>query len=159
MEIGMATIYAFGSAPERAKEGYFLKGTVDGTDEHVLATYAGQDVCLVRGAAIFGCDGQWEFGVMFRDEPQYAVGDWGHIFEGETSEHPCRIVLDVTSEKLISLQVLNDRSRSETYRMPTRVEFDDVSDSILNANPEVFSAPADFGLLFTNELPAWIVQQ
>ncbi len=155
----MATIYAGGAAPELAKEGYFLKGTVDGTDEHVLATYAGQDVCLVRGAAIFGCDGQWEFGAMFRNQPQYIVGDWGHIFDGETSDRPCRIVLDASSEALISLQVLDNRSQADSYRMPTRDEFDDVTDSIVNANPEVFSKPADFGLLFTNKFPAWAVQQ
>ncbi|HHG6004070.1 TPA: hypothetical protein ACPWS4_003964 [Pseudomonas aeruginosa] len=64
----MATIFAGGSAPELAQKGYLFKGTVDGTDEQVLAAYAEQDVCLVRGAAISGNgkDGQWEFGVMTR---------------------------------------------------------------------------------------------
>ena len=62
----MATITGFGTAPEIAAEGYKLKKTVEGTDEAVLAQFDGQDVKLVRGAAIFGRDGHYEFALVVR---------------------------------------------------------------------------------------------
>lgn len=62
----MATITGFGTAPDVAAEGYKLKKTVDGTDAEVLAKFDGQDVKLVRGAAIFGREGHYEFAMMVR---------------------------------------------------------------------------------------------
>ena len=62
----MASITGFGTAPEVAGEGYKFKKPVIGTDDSVLAEFDGQDVKLVRGAAIFGRDGQYEFALMVR---------------------------------------------------------------------------------------------
>lgn len=43
----------------------------------------------------------------------------------------------------------------DSYRLPTRIEFDDVEDSIVNANADVFDDPAEYGLELTDDLPAW----
>jgi hypothetical protein len=92
---------------------------------------------------------------MSQTQPTYIVGDWSHIFEGERSDRPTRIVIDAQANKLINLEILSDRNDAESYRLPTRLEFEDVSDSILNGNAEVFDRPADFGLTTTDELPDW----
>lgn len=63
----MATICEFGTAPDQAKAGYQITGTTIGTDASVMAEYEGRDVCLVRGPAIFGDDGKFEFAVMGRE--------------------------------------------------------------------------------------------
>jgi hypothetical protein len=63
----MAKICEFGTAPEMAKAGYHITSTTVGTDAGVLAEHEGRDVCLVRGPAIFGEDGKFEFAVMGRE--------------------------------------------------------------------------------------------
>lgn len=92
---------------------------------------------------------------MSLNQPKYIVGDWSHIFEGEKSDRPTRIVIDAQANKLIQLEVLADLADGDSYRLPTRLEFEDVADSIVNANAEVFDRPADFGLVSTDELPDW----
>lgn len=60
----MATICEFGSVPEQVKAGYKMVGVVVGSDEQLLADYAGMNVRFVRGPAIHGRPGQWEFAAM-----------------------------------------------------------------------------------------------
>ncbi|EMN3634461.1 hypothetical protein R3Q56_006703 [Pseudomonas aeruginosa] len=60
----MAIICDFGTAPEQAKAGYKMVGTVTGTVEEILQQYADMDVRFVRGPAIHGKPGVWEFAAM-----------------------------------------------------------------------------------------------
>ena len=60
----MATICEFGTAPVQALEGYRIHGIITGKDADVLASYEGREVRLVRGPAIFGQEGCYEFAVM-----------------------------------------------------------------------------------------------
>lgn len=60
----MAVICEFGTAPEQARDGYKIVGLVYGTDEELLAEYSSLDVRFVRGAAVHGQPGVWEFAAM-----------------------------------------------------------------------------------------------
>jgi hypothetical protein len=89
------------------------------------------------------------------NQPKFIVGDWSHIFEGEKSDRPTRIVIDVHANKLIQLEILADRDISDSYRLPTRLEFEDVADSIFHSNSELIDCPTDYGLVPTDSLPEW----
>lgn len=67
----MAIIYAFGTAPQAKAMGYgHLAGTIEGTEEEVLAKFEQMDVCLVKSAQIYGKpQGTYEFGVFRRAKP------------------------------------------------------------------------------------------
>lgn len=86
---------------------------------------------------------------------KYITGNWTHIFEGEKAERPVRIVIDASAQTLLKMEVAANRSMYDSYRLPTRIEFDDVEDSIVNANADVFNDPAEYGLELTDDLPAW----
>lgn len=60
----MATICEFGTVPEQAKAGFKMVGVVTGSDEQLLADYAGMNIRFVRGPAIHGQPGVWEFAAM-----------------------------------------------------------------------------------------------
>jgi hypothetical protein len=62
----LSKICEFGTAPEQALAGYKISSTIVDTEEGVLALYEGQDMRLVRGAAVFGAPGKQEFAVMVR---------------------------------------------------------------------------------------------
>lgn len=64
----MATICEFGTAPVQAMDGYCIHGIVTGGDSEMLAKFEGRDVRLVRGAALFGQEGCYEFAVMSRTD-------------------------------------------------------------------------------------------
>lgn len=90
-------------------------------------------------------------------KPAYITGNWTHIFEGDKGDRATRIVIDAEARKLLKLEVLANRAHLNSYRPATRIEFEDVEDSLLNANPELFDDPAGFGLEATAEMPAWAV--
>jgi hypothetical protein len=75
----MAVICDFGTAPEQAKDGYKNVGLVYGTDEELLAEYSGLDVRFVRGAAVHGQPGVWEFAAM---HPLKSMKESGAIWTG-----------------------------------------------------------------------------
>lgn len=87
----------------------------------------------------------------------FIVGPWSHIFSGETGERLTRIVLNASTHKLIHIEVQANRSMLDSYRAATHDEIQDVEDSLVNANGELFDAPGDFGLEAASELPAWAV--
>lgn len=83
----MATICEFGTAPDLAKAGFQITSTTVGTDASVMAEYEGCDVCLVRGPAIFGDDGKFEFAVMGRVQ-SVQVKHWeGYSDSGKPFTH------------------------------------------------------------------------
>lgn len=89
-------------------------------------------------------------------EPALIVGTWSHLFDDDKGERLTRIVLDASNRKLIHIEVQANRAIPDSYRKPTRREFDDVVDSLVSANVELFDSPDDFGLQATKELPAWV---
>ena len=56
-------IYGFGTAPEAAKLGYSIREVVVGTEDDIKSKFSG-DLIAVKGAAIFGQDGQNEWAIM-----------------------------------------------------------------------------------------------
>ncbi len=71
----MATIYAFGTAPQVKAMGYdHLVRTIEGTEAQVLAKFEQQDVCLVQGPRRYGSLATYEFGVFERTGPGLTPG-------------------------------------------------------------------------------------
>ncbi|MHD0644836.1 hypothetical protein ACYPKM_04365 [Pseudomonas aeruginosa] len=87
----------------------------------------------------------------------YITGYWGHIFDDKDGERMTRIVLNQEDESVVAVHVQRDRSRDDSYTPATSVEFDDVKDSINNANFEVYEDPAGYALDVVDEIPAWAV--
>lgn len=80
----MAVICEFGTAPEQARDGYKIVGLVYGTDEELLAEYSSLDVRFVRGAAVHGQPGVWEFAAMHPPK-SVQVKHWHAYGEGEAA--------------------------------------------------------------------------
>lgn len=87
----------------------------------------------------------------------YLSGDWGHIFEGEDHERSTRIVVDADARKLVFAQVQRIKSMESSYSEAIRCEMQDLEDSLLNANDDIFETPGDYGLVRTVGLPGWAV--
>jgi len=61
----MARLYEFGCATDARDDGFpHLTHTVDGTVDKVMASFADKDVALVKGAALAGLVGGYEFAVL-----------------------------------------------------------------------------------------------
>ena len=89
-------------------------------------------------------------------EPRFITGDWGHLFLGDKSERMTRILFDATADKLLRLDVQDNRALQNSYRPASREELAEVEDSLINGNIEVFDSPEDFGLLAVDTLPYWV---
>lgn len=83
-------------------------------------------------------------------EPKFFTGNWNHLFGPGSAETQCRIVLDATSEKLVAAQALRGRK----YVLLDRIEFDDLEDSVLNANGAHHN-PLEWDLEPCSEMPRW----
>jgi len=68
----VATICGFGTAPEQKEEGYKGIGTINGTDDEVLAQFFSDDVRLVRGGEINNSS-SYEFFVMVKQEEAHGT--------------------------------------------------------------------------------------
>lgn len=82
--------------------------------------------------------------------PSILVGSWDHIFIGDVSA-TVRFAANRETQELISMQVLD----GEHYRDANQDEFNDVADSLKNANDEAFDAPDAFGFVIQSETPGW----
>ena len=85
-------------------------------------------------------------------------GGWSHIWKVETDagdlidvERTCRFVLDTDQERLVHVDIDVDG----TMVLATRDEVEDLLDSLVIANPDVFDDPESCGLEVSNRLPAW----
>ena len=87
------------------------------------------------------------------DLPRYLHGGWSHLFQipGRQVERQCRIVFDRTENAVSVMQV----RASSKWRDSTLAERQDVTDSIVNANPEALEDPAAWELDRSATLPAW----
>lgn len=86
-------------------------------------------------------------------EAPYVVGEWGHLFDsgGRQTERTCRLVYDVARREVTHMDVF----RNHKWRGSSRSEREDLTDSLINANPEALEKPGNWGLAFATELPAW----
>lgn len=89
-------------------------------------------------------------------QAKFIAGDWGHLFQGDNAERMTRILVDAANHKLIRMDVQSNRAINDSYREASREELDDVQDSLVNGNPEVFDSPEDYGLLGMDTLPDWV---
>lgn len=81
----------------------------------------------------------------------YFSGEWSHIFDGSRRDTNCRIVIDSDKNELILMTI----AKGAGFRLPSKLEFADLADSLKNANAEVFDSPEDYGLTRTKKLPDW----
>ena len=87
-------------------------------------------------------------------EARYLVGNWMHLFgPGEGRETLTRIVFDKEANEVVAMQV--HRRGDLGFSNSTRAECLDVTDSIVNANPEALDAPDEWGLDPANDVPQW----
>lgn len=98
----MAVICEFGTAPEQARDGYKIVGLVYGTDEDLLAEYSSLDVRFVRGAAVHGQPGVWEFAAMHPPK-SVQVKHWQAYGEGEAK--PATHQIDIEDQRGVNGQV------------------------------------------------------
>jgi len=87
---------------------------------------------------------------MENDGYRYAVGDWESLWPSEPyMKH--RIVLDRTSRTVVAGQ---DR-RHKRWTPMTEADREYMEQIILETYGWVFDDPTEFGLVTTNEIPAW----
>jgi hypothetical protein len=87
---------------------------------------------------------------------QYITGGWTHIFAGDTGDRMTRVLLDVSTQKLVHAEIQRNHAVTSSYTPATPTEADDLQDSLINANSELFDDPEGFGLEFVDEIPAWV---
>lgn len=92
--------------------------------------------------------------------PRFVIADpavpshgWTHIFEetGGDAERSVRFVYDREEEVLHHAEVKHGRH----FVRASDIEFDDLSDSLVNANEEALADPEDWGLIAADDLPDW----
>lgn len=115
---------------------------------HDSATASGErfvQAAFARGAA-----------AVTNEQPRYLVGQWEHLFdEGDRDRNRlCDIVFDTTLNKVIHMSV----QRDQKMRPSTQIERDDLTDSLVNANPEAIDNPEEWDLQRTSLLPDWAIE-
>lgn len=88
-------------------------------------------------------------------DPLWMSGEWSHLFveDGRQVERQCDLVFDLKGSKVVEMNILRDR-RWETA---TEVERDDVTDSLVGANPEAIRDPEENGFDTSFERPGLMV--
>lgn len=124
----MVTICEFGTAPEQAKAGYKMVGVVTGSDDELREKYAGMNIRFVRGAAIHGQPGQWEFAAMHPLE-SVQVKHWETY---EDDEAPALHQIDVQDMRATSGQVY-----------VTAGSIDGKTEDMISAVAEINTSPAN----------------
>ncbi len=90
------------------------------------------------------------------EDAQYLVGTWTHLFgPGKGRDTLTRIVFDRDDNAVVAMQV--HRRGDLGFSPSTSDERADVTDSIVNANPEALESPDDYGLEPSDEVPGWAV--
>lgn len=87
---------------------------------------------------------------------RYMVDDaWGHIFsEGRREvERDVRLVWDRGEERIVAMEI----RRGHKWQEADRAEVDDVTDSLVNANPWALDPEHEDAMEMTGELPDWAV--
>lgn len=90
---------------------------------------------------------------------RYVITDdlqWGHIFEGGTSETMCLFAFDRQENRLVAGMVPGGFGAEGQWWTPMSARMlADLEDSLVNANPDALSNPDDWGLSETDDLPEW----
>lgn len=91
-----------------------------------------------------------------QEEGRFVHGNWGHIFFPGGPETMTRIVFDREDNAVVAMEVMT--SGTGKWAEATQEMREDVTDSIINANPEALDEPSEFGLEGSDEPPQWAVQ-
>jgi hypothetical protein len=83
---------------------------------------------------------------------RFIHGSWSHLLPGN-KELSVRLVYDSKAHKIVAMQEREARTGVWLDAPASLVE--DVQDSLVNANAEALSRPADFGLLRAAGQPSW----
>lgn len=84
--------------------------------------------------------------------PRYLIAaHWPHIFDGARAPATVRFVFERVSETICRLEMLD----GAVWILASRVQLEDVQDSLLNANEDALSSPSDYGLTESEYLPEW----
>lgn len=87
---------------------------------------------------------------------RYMVDDaWGHIFsEGRREvERDVRLVWDRGEERIVAMEI----RRGHKWQEADRAEVDDVTDSLVNANPWALDPEHEDAMEMIDDLPDWAV--
>jgi hypothetical protein len=82
---------------------------------------------------------------------RYIVGNWSHIFASDGPATEVRIVFDITSKRLVAMQMHTHRG----YVDAGRAQLSDVQDSLLTANAHVLESPVAEGFQLATDMPDW----
>lgn len=87
------------------------------------------------------------------ERPRYVTGIWTHLFEedGRTVERECRIAFDLEARSMTAMSV----KRGHRWHSATNDERADLTDSLVNANPEALDDPEGWDLETAEKLPDW----
>jgi hypothetical protein len=84
---------------------------------------------------------------------KYITGEWSHILREGEGDTICRILLDPDEVTLLRMQIMT----SDGWQSASSFEYQDLEDSLKNANAEVFDDPVGCGLSYIEGLPSWAV--
>lgn len=88
-------------------------------------------------------------------DPLWISGEWSHLFVegGRQVERQCDLVFDLKASKVVEMNVLRD----QRWETATEAERDDVTDSLVGANPEAIRDPEENGFDTSFERPGLMV--
>jgi hypothetical protein len=84
-------------------------------------------------------------------DPVWMSGEWSHLFveDGRQVERQCDLVFDLKAMQVVEMNV----QRDHRWEASTQIERDDVTDSLVNANPEAIADPEENGFDTAFERP------
>jgi hypothetical protein len=87
-------------------------------------------------------------------DAQLLTGNWNHIFvEGRKQvDRDCRFVMDMATNQVTHLDI----QRGSKWQASSRAEREDLTDSLVNANPDAIDNPGNWELEIVSELPDWV---
>lgn len=87
-------------------------------------------------------------------DAQLLTGNWNHIFvEGSKQvDRDCRFVMDMATNQVTHLDI----SRGSKWQASSRAEREDLTDSLVNANPDAIDNPGNWELEIASKLPDWV---
>jgi len=88
-------------------------------------------------------------------DPVWMSGEWSHLFveDGRQVERQCDLVFDLRTSQVVEMNV----QRAGRWETASRIECEDVTDSLVNANPEAIEDPEENGFDTAFERPSLMV--
>lgn len=87
------------------------------------------------------------------ENERFLSGNWSHIFTQGGPDTHTRIVFDKEENRVVAMEL--HAPRFGGWIQATRSHREDVTDSIVNANPEALTEPENWGLSSSDAPPMW----